>query len=53
MNEALIKLQIECLEQQLKVLKCKLASKKRKHLSDLDGIFNGKMDFAIEKIKKV
>lgn len=52
MNESLIKLQIDSLEQQLKVLKFKLATKKRKSLSDLYGIFNGKMDFAIEEIKK-
>lgn len=52
MNESLIKLQIESLEQQLKVLRFKLVSKKRKHLSDLYGIFNDKMDFPIEEIKK-
>lgn len=52
MNEALIKLQIESLEQQLKVLKFKIVPKKRNHLSDLYGIFKGKMDFGLEEIKK-
>lgn len=53
MKEALIKLQIESLEQQLKVLKSKLVSpKKGKTLADLFGIYQGKMDWSIEEIKK-
>ncbi len=53
MKEALIKLQIESLEQQLKVLKSKIIPKKEgKSLSDLYGIFEGKMDLSLEEIKK-
>ncbi len=53
MKEALIKLQIESLEQQLKVLKSKIVSPKTgKTLSDLYGIFEGKMDLPLEEIKK-
>lgn len=53
MKEALIKLQIGSLEQQLKVLKSKLVTpKKEKTLSDLYGIFEGKMDLSFEEIKK-
>ncbi len=53
MKEAVIKLQIESLEQQLKVLKSKLVPKKdKKTLSDLYGIFAGKMDLSLEEIKK-
>jgi len=53
MKEALIKLQIESLEQQLKVLKSKILSpKKRKTLSDLYGVFEGKLDLSLEEIKK-
>lgn len=53
MKQALIKLQIESLEQQLKVLRSKVGSlKKRKTLSDLYGVFEGKMDLSLEEIKK-
>lgn len=54
MKDALIKLQIESLEQQLKVLKAKIVSKKAKEktLSDLYGIFEGKMDMSLEEIKQ-
>jgi len=53
MRNALIKLQIESLEQQLKVLKSKIVSKKeKKTLADLDGVFEGKMDLSLEEIKK-
>ena len=53
MKEALIKLQIESLEQQLKVLKSKIGSlKKRKTLSELYGAFEGKMDLSLEEIKQ-
>ena len=52
MKEALIKLQIESLEQQLKVLKSKIVSSKReKTLSDLYGLFEGEMDLSLEEIK--
>lgn len=47
MKETLIKLQIENLEQQLKVLKSKIVSEKgKKTLSDLYGIYEGKMDLS-------
>ncbi|MFN3479897.1 MAG: hypothetical protein ACK415_05880 [Thermodesulfovibrionales bacterium] len=53
MKEAVIKLQIGSLEQQLKVLKSKTVSpKKGKTLSDLYGIFEGKLDLSLEEIKK-
>ncbi len=53
MKDTLIKLQIESLEQQLKVLKSKIVSPKTgKTLSDLYGIFEGKMDLSLEEIKK-
>ncbi len=53
MKEALIKLQIGSLEQQLKVLKFKIASEKKKEgLSDLCGIFEGKLDLSLKEIKK-
>ncbi len=53
MGKALIKLQIESIEQQLKVLKSKITSvKKGKTLSDLYGLLSGKMDFSIEEIKR-
>ncbi|MFN3740553.1 MAG: hypothetical protein ACK4TF_07775 [Thermodesulfovibrionales bacterium] len=53
MKEALIKLQIESLEQQLRVLKSKVVSPaKVKTLSELYGIFEGKLDFSLEEIKK-
>lgn len=53
MKDALIKLQIESLEQQLKVLKSKIvSSKKGKTLSDLYGAFEGKMDLSLEEISQ-
>ena len=53
MKEAMIKLQIESLEQQMKVLKSKIVfPKKEKNLSNLYGIFEGKMDMSLEEIKK-
>ena len=53
MKEAIMKLQIESLEQQLKVLKSKIITpKKGKFLSDLYGAYEGKMDISLEEIKK-
>jgi hypothetical protein len=53
MKETMIKLQIESLEQQLKVLKSKIVTKKKKKtLSDLYGAYEGKMDLSLEEIKK-
>lgn len=53
MDDMLIKLQIESIEQQLKILKAKIFKKKSpKKFSDLYGIFEGKMDFSLEEIKK-
>ncbi|MBI5327842.1 MAG: hypothetical protein HZB80_06065 [Deltaproteobacteria bacterium] len=53
MKEAVMKLQIESLEQQLKALKSKIiAPKKGKFLSDLYGVYEGKMDISLEEIKK-
>jgi len=53
MKEALIKLRIESLEQQLKVLKSKIDTKKNgKTLSDLYGICEGKLDLSLEEIRK-
>lgn len=54
MKDALIKLQIESLEQQLKVLKAKIVSRKEKEktLSDLYGVFEGKTDLSFEEIKR-
>ena len=54
MKDALIKLQIENLEQQLRVLKAKITFKKekRKTLSDLYGIFEGKMNFPLDEMRK-
>jgi|GEM_PF-1147813 len=53
MREALIKLQIGSLEQQLKVLRSKISiSRKKKALSDLYGIYEGKFDLSLEEIKK-
>ncbi|MDO9028094.1 MAG: DUF1128 family protein [Candidatus Roizmanbacteria bacterium] len=53
MDETNLKLQIESIEQQLKVLKAKMfRQKSHKKLSDLYGIFEGKMDFSLEEIKK-
>ncbi len=54
MKEALIKLQIESLEQQLRVLKSKVVSPKgEKKLADLYGIFEGKMDLSLAEIKEL
>ncbi len=53
MKEALIRLQIDSLEQQLKVLKHKIvSSKKGKTLADLYGAFDGAMDMPLEEIKR-
>lgn len=53
MKEALITLQIESLEQQLKVLKSKVSkTKKDKTLSNLYGIYEGKMDLSLKEIKQ-
>lgn len=53
MREALIKLQIGSLEQQLKVLRSKISiSKKKRVLSDLYGIYKGKFDLSLEEIKQ-
>lgn len=54
MKDTLIKLQIESLERQLKVLKAKRVSKieKGKTLSDLYGVFEGKMDMSLDEIRQ-
>ena len=53
MEDMIIKLQIESIEQQLKILKAKIFKKKSpKKLSGLYGIFEGKMDFPLKEIKK-
>jgi len=53
MEDMIIKLQIESIEQQLKILKAKISKKKYpKKFSSLYGIFEGKMDFSLEEIKK-
>ena len=53
MKDALIKLQIESLEQQLKVLKARIVSRKKgKTLSDLYGVFEGKIDMSLEEIRQ-
>lgn len=55
MKDALLKLQIGSLEQQLKVLKAKVISRKEekgKALSDLYGIFERKTDLSLEEIKR-
>ena len=54
MKDALLKLQIGSLEQQLKVLKAKVTSRKKKEktLSDLYGVFERKMDLSLEEIKR-
>ncbi len=54
MKDALLKLQIGSLEQQLKVLKAKVISRKEKGktLSDLYGVFEKKMDLSLEEIKR-
>ena len=54
MKDALLKLQIGSLEQQLKVLKAKVISRKEKGktISDLYGIFEKKMDLSLKEIKR-
>ncbi|MCP5004333.1 MAG: hypothetical protein GY941_10405 [Planctomycetes bacterium] len=54
MKDALLKLQIGSLEQQLNVLKAKVISRKGKGktLSDLYGVFEKKMDLSLEEIKR-
>jgi len=54
MKDTLIKLQIESLEQQLRVLKAKITPRKEKGktLSDLYGIFENKLNLSFEEIKK-
>jgi hypothetical protein len=53
MKNASIKIQIESLEQQLKVLKSKIVhTKNKKAFSTLYGIFEGKMDFKLDEIQK-
>lgn len=54
MKDALIKLQIQSLEQQLRVLKAKITFKKEKKrtLSDLYGIFEVKMNFSLDEIRR-
>ncbi len=48
-----MRLKIESLEQQLRVLKSKVsAHRKGKSLSDLYGIFEGRMDLSLEEIEK-
>ncbi len=54
MKDALLRLQIGSLEQQLKVLKAKVISRKEKGktLSALYGVFEKKMDLSLEEIKR-
>lgn len=54
MKDALIKLQIEGLEQRFKVLKAKIIFRKEKGktLSGLFGFFEGKMDMSLEEIRQ-
>lgn len=53
MKSASIKIQIESLEQQLRVLKSKIGNKKTaKAFSDLYGFFEGKMNFSLDEIKQ-
>ena len=53
MKETVLKLQIGSMEQQLKVLKTKIAkTTSQKKLSDLYGIFKGKLDLTFEEIKE-
>ncbi len=53
MKETVLKLQIGSMEQQLKVLKTKIAKTTgQKKLADLYGIFKGKLDLTFEEIKK-
>lgn len=51
MKDTVLKLQIESMEQQLKMLKTKIVKPKpHKKLSELYGIFKGKMDLSLEEI---
>jgi len=53
MKETILKLQIGSMEQQLKVLKTKIAKpRSQKKFSDLYGIFKGKLDLTFEEIKE-
>jgi hypothetical protein len=53
MKDTVLKLQIGSMEQQLKVLKTKIAkTKSQKKFSDFYGIFKGKLDLSLEEIKK-
>ena len=53
MRNTVLKLQIKSLEQQLKVLKSKIIEpRSTKKISDLYGIFKGKMDFTLDEIKE-
>ncbi|HEX8949419.1 MAG TPA: hypothetical protein VF790_10685 [Dissulfurispiraceae bacterium] len=53
MKDTVIKLQIASIEQQLKLLKTKLAKPKvSKKLSDLYGLYKGKMDLTLEEIQQ-
>jgi uncharacterized protein YfkK (UPF0435 family) len=52
MKETIIKLQIESMNQQLKMLKKTILKPKvLKKLSELYGIFKGKIDFSFEELK--
>ena len=53
MKNAVLKMQIESMEQQLKLLKTKVVKPiTHKKLSDLHGVFKGKLDLALEEIKE-
>jgi len=52
MKNTVLKMQIESMEQQLKLLKTKVVKPiAHKKLSDLHGIFRGKLDLTLEEIK--
>lgn len=52
MRNTVLKMQIESMEQQLKLLKTKVVRPvAHKKLSDLHGIFKGKLDLTLEEIK--
>jgi len=53
MKNTVLKMQIESMEQQLKLLKTKVVKPiAHKKLSDLHGIFKGKLDLTLEEIKE-
>ena len=53
MKNTILKMQIESMEQQLKLLKTKVVKPiAHKKLSDLHGIFKGKLDLTLEEIKE-